>query len=106
MKTQASKVLTNWLNEEFKKHNIPYKAVYTEMTEREYDLKVGDSSMDTLELDFNFAKNKYRVIKILYPDSYYTMLTYLTTSILIDLAENINRDADKYYENIFNYVEV
>lgn len=106
MRVQVSKTLTVWLNNQFKQHNIPYKAVYTTMTQREYDWQVGDTSMDTLEYDYNFTTGKYRVIKILYPDDYYACPQYLTTRQLIHLAQNINRSEEKFFNNIRQEIEI
>lgn len=106
MRVEATKTLTNWLNKKFKENNIPYKAIYTTMTQREYDWQVGDTSMDTLEYDYNFTTGKYRVIKILYPDNYYACPNYLTTSILIHLAQGIHGDANLFYKNIITEIEV
>lgn len=106
MRVQASKTLTAWLNNQFKQHNIPYKAIYTAMTQREYDWQVGDTSMDTLGYDYNFTTGKYRVIKILYPDNYYACPNYLTTSILIRLAQGIHGDANLFYKNIITEIEI
>lgn len=106
MRVQVSKTLTTWLNNQFKQHNIPYKAIYTTLSQREYDWQVGDTSMDTLEYDYNFTTGKYRVIKILYPDNYYACPNYLTTSILIRLAQGIHGDANLFYKNIITEIEI
>ena len=103
MRVEATKTLTTWLNNQFKQHNIPYKAIYATMTQREYDWQVGDSSM---EYDYNFTTGKYRVIKILYPDDYYACLQYLTTRQLIHLAQNINRSEEKFFNNIRQEIEI
>lgn len=106
MRVQVSKTLTTWLNKKFKQHNIPYKAIYTTMTGRDYDILVGDSSMDTLEYDYNFTTGKYRVIKILYPDNYYACPQYLTTTLLLRLARGIHGDANLFYKNIITEIEI
>ena len=106
MRVQVSKTLTTWLNNQFKQHNIPYKAIYTTLSQREYDWQVGDTSMDTLEYEYNFTTGKYRVIKILYPDNYYACPNYLTTSILIRLAQGIHGDANLFYKNIITEIEI
>lgn len=103
MRVEATKTLTNWLNNQFKQHNIPYKAIYATMTQREYDWQVGDSSM---EYDYNFTTGKYRVIKILYPNDYYACPQYLTTTLLLKLARNIHGDADLFYKNIITEIEI
>ena len=103
MRVQVSKTLTAWLNNQFKQHNIPYKAIYATMTQREYDWQVGDTSM---EYDYNFTTGKYRVIKILYPDDYYASPNYLTTSTLIRLAQGIHGDANLFYKNIITEIEI
>ena len=103
MRVEATKTLTAWLNNQFKQHNIPYKAVYATMTQREYDWQVGDTSM---EYDYNFTTGKYRVIKILYPDNYYACPQYLTTTLLLKLARNIHGDANLSYKNIITEIEI
>lgn len=106
MRVEATKTLTAWLNNQFKQHNIPYKAVYATMTQREYDWQVGDTSMDTLEYDYNFTTGKYRVIKILYPNDYYACPQYLTTTLLLKLARNIHGDANLFYKNIITEIAI
>lgn len=104
MRVEATKTLTAWLNNQFKQHNIPYKAVYATMTQREYDWQVGDTSM---EYDYNFTTGKYRVIKILYPDNYYACPQYLTTTLLLlKLARNTHGDANLFYKNIITEIEI
>ena len=103
MRVEATKTLTAWLNNQFKQHNIPYKAVYATMTQREYDWQVGDTSM---EYDYIFTTGKYRVIKILYPDNYYACPQYLTTTLLLKLAHNIHGDANLFYKNIITEIEI
>lgn len=106
MRVQISKTLTNWLNNQFKQHNIPYKAIYTTMTRRDYDILVGDTSMDTLIYDYDFFTQQYKTIKILYPDNYYACPQYLTTRQLIHLAQNINRSEEKFFNNIRQEIEI
>lgn len=105
MKAKVTKTLANWLNEKLK--NTGYKAKYEELTPQQYDWNVGDTSMDTLEYDYNFSTGKYKVIKIIYPDDYYACNAYLTTQNLIDCIKHTkNHTENEFFDNIWGRIEI
>ncbi len=84
MKVKVSKVFAKFINDTAKELGFKCEAQVVTMSERGYRLNVGlDAALDAEDNgDYDWAEDEYKVIKVLYPEEYYAMPTYLTTASL------------------------
>ena len=84
MKVKVSKVFANFINKTAKELGFKAEASVVTMSERGYRLNVGlDAALDAEDNgDYDWAEDEYKVIRVVYPDEYYAMPTYLTTASL------------------------
>lgn len=84
MKVKVSKVFAKFINDTAKELGFKCEASVVTMSERGYRLNVGlDAALDAEDNgDYDWAEDEYKVIKVLYPEEYYAMPTYLTTASL------------------------
>lgn len=84
MKVKVSKVFADFINKTAKELGFKAEASVVTMSERGYRLNVGlDAALDAEDNgDYDWAEDEYKVIKVLYPEEYYAMPTYLTTASL------------------------
>ena len=84
MKVKVSKVFANFINKTAKELGFKAEAEVVTMSERAYRLNVGlEAALDAEDNgDYDWGEGEYRVIRVCYPDNYYTVPTYLTTAYL------------------------
>lgn len=98
MNIQATQVLAQALNKAFKDKGLEYQAKQIHCDDRAYAWYVGDTYDAEDYGDYDYAKNRYRAIKVMYPSEYYACDRYLTTKELI----SIFRDSDKTYKGFMD----
>lgn len=67
--------------------NSPYDIVYGEMDHSLYGAYV-DYNYSSYAYDMNYSTNKLKYIKVIYPDEYYAIPTYITTMDLIRIYKH------------------
>lgn len=84
MKVKVSKVFAKFINDTAKELGFKCEASVVTMSERGYRLNVGlDAMLDAQDTgDYDWAEDEYKVIRVAYPEEYYSMPTYLTTASL------------------------
>ena len=92
--------------EELKKHfnRFDFDLIY--LNDSQYRLFVDYRIMDHL-IDFDTAKNKFKVIAVYYPAEYYAAPAYITSSDLKNCYyETIDGTINSYIENIAALIEI
>lgn len=84
MKVKVSKVFADFINKTAKELGFKAEASVVTMSERGYRLNVGlDAMLDAQDNgDYDWAEDEYKVIRVAYPDEYYSMPQYMTTASL------------------------
>lgn len=84
MKIKVSKVFADFINKTAKELGFCAEASVERMSERMYRLHVGLNAMlDAQDTDdYDWAEDEYKVIRVVYPESYYACPQYLTTTAL------------------------
>lgn len=107
MKLKVTQKMTNELNKSFKTIDkvSKYKLVYEKMSDQAYKLNV-DMYARSMDADYDVLKGKWCTIKVLYPDEYYAMPTYLTTSLLESLFRKSDGTWQRFVKEVADYIEV
>lgn len=100
MVVKVTKKMASVLAKEFKDYEIEYQ----EMTEQAYSYCVDIYSFNH-DNDYNFITNKFKVIKVVYPSSYYALPKYLTTNDLLRLFLKSDKTYNGFIAEIKNEIE-
>lgn len=98
MKLKITKVLAKELNKRINAFDIEYD----ELNESSYRFYVDCSIFDN-EIDYNYKTDKFKVFRVIYPDSYYAMSHYITTKDLVRMFRRLsNKTIDDLVQEIIN----
>ena len=97
VRCKVTKVMAKTLQKEFKNYRIQYE----EMGLDDFKRFVRVDYLDYLDDDYNWDKERFKVIRVSYPSTYYAMDRFLTTS---DLKECIRRTPNKTLEQFLNEI--
>jgi hypothetical protein len=86
MLVAVTKKMNDAINKRVKQ--MGYTSVIESMTPNEFSIKVGNVFMH--DEDYDMTTGTMKVIKIVYPDSYYAWPRYLTTKELRSIYRNSN----------------
>ena len=100
MVVKVSKKMAKQLQKEFKE----YKIEYQEMTEQVYSYCVDINSFNH-DNDYDFITNKFKVLKVIYPSSFYALPKYLTTNDLLRLFLKSNKTYKSFIAKVKNEIE-
>ena len=87
MKCKVSRVMVKFLKENSKFKNL-YEFSYEEVRKDLYRMYV-DYNIWQNEIDLNVRNGKMKLIKVKYPDEYYSCSKYITTKNLNDCLKSI-----------------
>ena len=107
MKVKVSKVMLNEMIKWFKgkKEFNGYGFWYCEMTPEQYEYCVDYRGVWENEIDYDYAKNKVKVLAISYPEDYYACDKYLTTKDLLKCFRNSDKTLNGFMQEIANEIE-
>lgn len=106
MKVMVSKVMERELNKFFKDKPPfnKYSFEYGECSVEEYNFHIGDP-MDN-EVDWLYEKSKFKFIEVIYPEEYYAMPTYITTTMLLRCFRHSNKTLESFMKQVEMEVEI
>ena len=94
MKVKITKTLAKTLNKEIKDFDIEY----VEMNFNQYKAFVNYRPFENEE-DYDYAKDKFKVFRVIYPDEYYACNQYITSK---DLKRIFNYCSDNKLKTFVN----
>ena len=105
MKVQATSTMAKEIAKALKAKGLDYKAKQVKLTEREYSWYVGDTYDAEDYGDYDYTKQEYRAIMIIYPDNYYACPRYLSTRELKDIFTS-GDTLEKFMAKVVEAVEI
>ena len=100
MRVKVTKKMASVLAKEFKDYTIEY----TEKSTRDYEWSVDIDSFNH-ENDYDFLKDRFKVIKVIYPADYYACNKYLTTNDLLKCFKKSDKTYNGFIAEVKNEIE-
>lgn len=105
MKIQATQVMAREIAKAAKAKGLEYKVKQVMLTDREYGWYVGDIYDAEDYGDYSDTTNKYRAIRIEYPDNYYACPRYISTMELHHLFSK-GDTLTEYMAKVLDEIEI
>lgn len=101
MKVKVTYPMLKEIKKALPKYNVSLEKYTLEQYERFVDFDVYRN-----EIDYDDKTGKMKVIKIIYPDSYYAMPRYLTTKDLSQIFKYSDKTYNGFIKELVDYCEI
>lgn len=107
MKVKVSKTMLKEMIKYFekKKEYNGYGFWYCEMSPEQFRYCVDYNGIWEHETDYDYTKNKIKVLEITYPEEFYANDKYLTTKDLVKCFRNSDKTLNGFMEQIASEIE-
>lgn len=109
MKVKVSKVMAKHIAKVLKEHGIRFEEVSVQkMSEGLYRFQFGfNALLDADDYgDYEWGKDEYKVIRIVYPYEDYAMPTYITTKNLVEMCREAKNDIVQFNEKLCDAIAI